>query len=136
MIEFFSHPQNLDWALTFAAKLLVLTFVIYLALRYHDELIEALGRIFNDALTDYDNKTYDTGRIAFYLSLFAVIAGYFALVFSGKEPSIAELGGAIVAVFVGIGVYLKTDASRPTPEESLEMPANPNANDSSNSDKG
>lgn len=70
-------------------------------------------------MTDYDNVTFDTGRVAVMLVVLAMLffEGWEVIVHASKFDA-QSFGTGISALLIGLGAYIFGDAAkRPEPKE-------------------
>ena len=68
------------------------------------------------AVTDYDNQTFDTGRIISCVSVLAMIGlSAFDVIINHRPFDPQGLGFGLAAACGGLGVYLMGDNRRPPP---------------------
>jgi hypothetical protein len=85
--------------------------------------IQHLRRFVKELATDYDNTTYDTGRVAAIFAVLAMTAlSGWDVIINHAQFRAQDLGFGIGAVLGAIGLYLMADNRRPMPMP----PYNPN----------
>lgn len=70
------------------------------------------ARFWREILTDYDNRTFDTGRCLAVFSVFALTALQVLSLFRGGTFSAAEYGGGVAAIVACLGAAIFGDSAK------------------------